>query len=675
MTERSDQLTDAAIAQFLRSRSADPDLGLLDDIVRTVGATAQDRPWLGLPSNRLPRRTLLILASALLLATMGAIGFGSRFLQPDPLVIAFGGTWISTSDADGGTQTMDVSVSADGTVDIVVTDDVATVCSRSPSTMTGTGRIDEGTALVIPAPTYTCDDGSKPETLSGPPLEEQLRNWTLALDAGTGTLTDRVGGVWHREGAAVPSPDSSSPPAVSVQMWPQATLEEVREAQQRADAADPDYSWQVDPQLDGDAAPWGAEIFTRFIEEELGWEEFVGGWDGSGYLSMGEGGGVYEAVVFIRCAPGETNPLSPLYTDAPHEVRACAPTIDDFRYETVSVDVSQPGRRGPEGIWVVDGWELRRTRSSDPNALWGHLYPEFDGQVAQTVPPSDADVTALLQAFLQARTDGVGAEQYVLREPERSPFGDLDVPLLYATTSGAPYQRSEVERVQGPVWPNGWTEYKLRLFAGETVVEQYVHVIVEDGRLGVMYGDASNAVPTTENGQPVPAPYRFLDGEVAFEAAPPWSGWTKDGTSASLGRGGGGPASQFTTFTVVANPRTGTGCATGSAPSDAAALARSIRSNPDLEATDPVTVTVGGSNALRMDVVAPGQEVGGCTPVVLEDLSLLQGESRMRVYLIDLPEGMSARVLAIAITAHESMFDDVLEAAAPVLDSLEIHTP
>ena len=58
MSKNTDQLTDDAIAQFLRTRSADAELGLLDDIVRTTGATAQDRPWLGLRPILLPRRTL-----------------------------------------------------------------------------------------------------------------------------------------------------------------------------------------------------------------------------------------------------------------------------------------------------------------------------------------------------------------------------------------------------------------------------------------------------------------------------------------------------------------------------------------------------------------------------------------------------------------------------------------
>src|SRR3990170_6331187 len=112
----------------------------------------------------------------------------------------FEGTWVSTSDPDGGTQTMTVRVSADGAVEITVRDDVATECSDTPSTMTGTGRIEGGTQLVIPAPVYTCDDGSEAETLSGPPLQEQLRDWTLSLDPETDTLTDGVGGVWLREG-------------------------------------------------------------------------------------------------------------------------------------------------------------------------------------------------------------------------------------------------------------------------------------------------------------------------------------------------------------------------------------------------------------------------------------------------------------------------------------------
>ena len=179
-------------------------------------------------------------------------------------------------------------------------------------------------------------------------------------------------------------------------------------------------------------------------------------------------------------------------------------------------------------------------------------------------------------------------------------------------------------------------------------------------------------VPTTENGQAVPVPYSLLDGEVTFAAAPPWSPTSLDRTSTTLGGVGRGAAVQFTRFTITADPRTGMGCEAGPPAADAGALVRSIRSNPDLEATAPVAVSVGGIDALRMDVLAPGRpEVGTCAPTVLEQLPLMQGEERMRVYLLDLPGGMSARILAVAISAHRSQFEHVVKAATTVLDSFE----
>jgi hypothetical protein len=47
----------------------------------------------------------------------------------------------------------------------------------------------------------------------------------------------------------------------------------------------------------------------------------------------------------------------------------------------------------------------------------------------------------------------------------------------------------------------------------------------------------------------------------------------------------------------------------------------------------------------------------------------------MRLYLFDVPEGSSMRILAIAIVAPESRFERVVEAAAPVVDSIEFHAP
>jgi hypothetical protein len=576
------------------------------------------------------------------------------------------GSWVTT-DADGSTPIMTVQVSGEGVVEITVLDDLASVCAGAPSTMTGSGRLEGDTTLVIPTPVLTCDDGTEPQALSGGSLEEILRDLTFTHDPGSDTLSDNNGSAWHREGAEEPTVVSG--------MWPQSNLEEVREAQERADAGDPPYAWQLDETLDGDAAPWGAEIFARFIEEELGWEEYTGGWDGSGYMTL-EAGGVYEGVTFIRCAPGEANPLNPLYADMPPEIRGCAPTIDELTYETVSVDVSQPSRKGPDGIWVVNRWEMLQPKSSDPGSLFGLLYPEYD-QVMQGVPPTEAEVTPFLEAFLQARVDGEGAEPYLLHEPEESPFPDREVPILYATTGGAPYQRFEIEKVRGPVWPNGWTEYKVRLFAeGGTVVEQYFFVIrQENGQLGLVYGYKWDGLPTTENGQSVAVTFTILDGEVTLAAAPPW-GEDSD-TSDTLIRFNGSRddhvGSRDDHVVIATDPLpVGTGCESTSTPADAEALARQIMADPNFETTGTVPVRIAGIEGLQMDVDAVvGDWNSYCWAMWVPDQA---NEWRMRLYLIDYP-GDSAQVLTISvIAAPETDFERVLEETTPIVDSIELHT-
>jgi hypothetical protein len=363
----------------------------------------------------------------------------------------------------------------------------------------------------------------------------------------------------------------------------------------------------------------------------------------------------------------------------PSEVRGCAPTLGDFRWETVWLTLEQLARTDPSGIWVVSHWEL--LERGEPYSLFDLLYPDefVKRQVEQEAPPPDPEVTATLQAFLDARVAGAAAEAYVhphdAEEPSSLPE---EVPLMYATTGGIPYERSEIERVQGPVWPSGWSEFEVRLFAEDgTVVEQSFVVVRDgDGRLGLVYGSqtGNRRISTTEDGRSVPVPYSMLDGEVTFAAAPPWGDTTLERSFTVLGGVGRGSASQFTMFAVVADPRTAIGCEAGPVAADAEALVRSIRSNPDFEATAPVAVRVGAIDAVRMDVVALGRpEAGECLPLVLD--RLWAGEDTpMRLYLLDLPEGMSARILAIGIVALDSEFERVVEAAAPVLDSIEFHT-
>ncbi|HUG75786.1 MAG TPA: hypothetical protein VMM81_09010 [Acidimicrobiia bacterium] len=49
--------------------------------------------------------------------------------------------------------------------------------------------------------------------------------------------------------------------------------------------------------------------------------------------------------------------------------------------------------------------------------------------------------------------------------------------------------------------------------------------------------------------------------------------------------------------------------------------------------------------------------------------------SHMRLYLLDLPEGLTTRILAIAVVAPEARFENVIEAAPPVVDSIEFQAP
>ena len=584
---------------------------------------------------------------------------------------AFLGTWSSTSDSDGGTQTMTVRVSADGAVEIVVTDDIASVCPGTSSTMTGNGRIEGGTQLVIPAPVYTCDDGSEPETLSGPPLAEQLRDWTLVLNPQTDTLSDGFGGLWLREGAEAPSPD----PAISGQMWPQTSLEEVRAAQERADAGDPDYTWQIGAQLTEDD-PWGhvdeLELVDRFIREVLGWDAYMFNKAAGGDVneSGGTDGWVDGALTdqrFLRCTPGRTNPLYQPDSEQPGD--SCAPTLDDLRYESVSLDLAQLDRKGLDGIWVVNRWRLTAPfAQADPVAV-------------------EAQATERLEEFLAARIAGTGAEGHVQVDP------DIDVPLLYAITSGAPYERYEIERVDGPLWPYGRMTFSARLFADgdATVVEQKIGWEPGEG----LWLDANS---TTENGQPVVVSYTSSDGEVSASAPSTWGlYWRGVGSQANVWFGilwrdsepyyeSGESIGFVDPVAYDAYCAANGGSPLLSAPADAAAIAQQLMADPNFETTAPVAAQVGGVEAVSIDVaLAPGGRpcttLGGIVisrwihSLALSPSTTTEPDPglRLRLYLVDLPQGMSVQTLAITVVAPADSFEEFIAETAPIIESIEFH--
>jgi hypothetical protein len=379
----------------------------------------------------------------------------------------FLGTW-----EDGWTQALTIENLGGGDVDIVVLNDHASVCSGTPSTMIGIGHLQDDTELVIAEPVLTCDDGTEPQAVSGPPLEEQLRNLTFTYHPESDTLIDNFGSEWLRPGAEVV--------AHPLIRWPQSSLEEVEEAQELADAGDPNYTWQLEPDMESMDPGQVPELLARVVRKGFGWEEFAQ----VGISGEAESEGI-RAIGFqvIRCEPGKSNPLwpnDPVFGD-------CAPTIDDSQYESVEIFVAQPGKQGPEGIWVASAWS-----ETDP--------------LTQITPITDDEIAAIVEAFLQARIDGEGAEQYLGSPDELQHF---EIPFLYATSTGAPYERAEFEIEDGEIGDQGpqagGIGLKVRLFAeeGQTVVEQTFEL---EERMGdwVIYQHEGDE--TTENGVPLPRP-------------------------------------------------------------------------------------------------------------------------------------------------------------------------
>jgi hypothetical protein len=199
--------------------------------------------------------------------------------------------------------------------------------------------------------------------------------------------------------------------------------------------------------------------------------------------------------------------------------------------------------------------------------------------------------------------------------------------------------------------------------------------------------------------------YNLFGGEVTMHVAHPWIGGgdflrlIPEGTVVPTTDGG--ERIDWDEFWVMADPAIGgTGCQTAS-PGDVQRLVESIRSSPGLEATDPVTVSAGEANALMMDVViaagatirvAVNEQYNRCPNELLNPIldqgdgssmtvvseGVMSGQAtgeRMRLYLFDMPEGSSIRTTAIAIVAPESRFERAVDAAAPVVDSVEFHTP
>lgn len=83
---------------------------------------------------------------------------------------------------DSSRLTMAVIAMPDGSYEVTIRDDFESVCDGVSSTMTGMAKTTGSGTIVIEQPEYVCDNGSQAQALSGPPLDNQLRNFTFIYD-------------------------------------------------------------------------------------------------------------------------------------------------------------------------------------------------------------------------------------------------------------------------------------------------------------------------------------------------------------------------------------------------------------------------------------------------------------------------------------------------------------
>jgi len=180
----------------------------------------------------------------------------------------------------------------------------------------------------------------------------------------------------------------------------------------------------------------------------------------------------------------------------------------------------------------------------------------------------------------------------------------------------------------------------------------------------------------------VATPYRFVfvGGTVTLEAAdPPWTLLPLFDNTIEAGPG----TSNRGYIRFLADPRpVGTGCEADPAAVDAESMAAIIGSDPDIRASAPVPVHIAGTDGLQMEVAAaPGASL--CDQLGEPGLFKvgpsgswgayvgLNSRWRYRLYLLDAPGPI--RIMVIQVWAPDARFDALMEAAGPVLDSIQLH--
>ena len=271
----------------------------------------------------------------------------------------FLGSWTST-DTDGSAQTMEIERSDDGSAQMTLHDDAATaLCSGAAANVTGTGALDSRGDLVVTISGLSCDDGSEPEALSAPPSRLPASRSPITARRTPSPTTPASCG-----GGRVPTIQALRPRrrAPCGRSRASTRCARPRSSPTPATRRTRGRSIRCCPRTSG-----GGTSGNREQRSSSG--SSVRSWAGTSSCSTP----IRETTATVRpmgssaasCTCGARRARRiPLYPTAPdgHQeapgAERCAPTIDELHYETVSLDLSQPDRRGPDGIWVVSRWAM-----------------------------------------------------------------------------------------------------------------------------------------------------------------------------------------------------------------------------------------------------------------------------------------------------------------------------
>ena len=355
--------------------------------------------------------------------------------------------------------------------------------------MTGTGLLETDERLVIAQPELACDDGSIPR--NGSPPQAELADFTLrtrhrdrrvrrqlrgrVAAGGLERRTDRaVAGDGSRIGARdvgwdvapVEARRGACRPGARRRRRPRLHLAARREAGRRRRAMG---GGDLRPVHRGGTRLGGVQPLLS-----------MDGW-------AVDGGSTRRSCSSVVRPARPT--LEPAVLGAPPEIRGCAPTIDELTYETVRYQCDPARASGSFRDLGGDRWEMLQP-SPDRGSLWELLYPDFlaGGRSSRSSRhptlksplswrrSSEPGWTVRGRAVSAPRARGVAVRGH-------------EVPLLYATTSGAPYERFEIERVQGPVWPTGWIESRSGCSPRVGPWSSSTSMLsASDGQLGLVYG-------------------------------------------------------------------------------------------------------------------------------------------------------------------------------------------